>query len=166
MSETQNIAQEATGSTETGAQWEAEDLDAGNAPEGSESVEHEDAADDANPNREAAKWRTKLRESEAQVATLTGQLEAAQRAFAEHLASADGLKPEALWASGVELADLLAEDGRPDAGKVAEAVDAARSKLGIRRGPKVNPAQGSSANMGTVKQDPGNAWQQLLRGGR
>lgn len=160
----ENMAQEAAGATETGAQWEVDDGDAGNAPDGSQSVEHEDG--DSNPNREAAKWRTKLRESEAQVATLTGQLESAQRAFAEHLASADGLKPEALWASGVELADLLSEDGRPDAGKVAEAVESAREKLGIRKGPKVNPAQGSSANMGPVKQDPGNAWAELLRGGR
>jgi len=71
-------------------------------------VEKPEAASAA---REAAKWRKQFREAESQVAALTERLTALQRREVERLASADMADPEDLWRSGVELTELLDEDG-------------------------------------------------------
>jgi len=82
-------------------------------------VEKPEAASAA---REAAKWRKQFREAESQVAALTERLTALQRREVERLASADMADPEDLWRSGVELTELLDEDGNVDQGKVTETV--------------------------------------------
>lgn len=90
-----------------------------------------DGDGEGTPNREAAKWRTKLRDTEAERDALAAQLEAMRRAAIDGHVTTMGMKPAALWASGAQLADLLGEDGTPDTAKVAAAVEAAKESLGV-----------------------------------
>lgn len=102
------------------------------------------AADDDGdgPGREAAKYRRRLRSAEAERDRLAGQVESLQRAAVERLATADKLRPAALWASGAELADLLGDDGTVDTSKVSDAIEAARQQLGIPTPPSGNYVRG------------------------
>lgn len=79
---------------------------------------------------EAAKYRRKLREAEKERDQLAARLEATQRAQAESLITATGVKPAAVWAA-TNLADVLDDDGAVDPGKVTAAVTAARDSFGI-----------------------------------
>lgn len=90
-------------------------------PPGDVGRDSADGGDDRGGNREAAKYRTKLREAEAQRDTLSGRLEALQRREAERLAAAHLADGADLWrGDGVELAALLDDDGNLDPAKVAE----------------------------------------------
>ena len=95
-----------------------------------------EAADghDDGPGREAAKYRLRLREAEAERDALAGRLEAAQRREAERLA-ADLSQPGDLWLlGGVTLADLLTDDGEVDPAKVQAATAAVLdARPGLRR---------------------------------
>jgi hypothetical protein len=106
-----------------------ENPDAG-AEDGSEVDEDQDDAADGS-GREAAKYRRRLRAAETERDRLSEQVVSLQRAEVERLATADDLRPAALWASGVELADLLTDDGTVDAAKVSAAIGVAREQLGI-----------------------------------
>ncbi|ETZ58165.1 hypothetical protein L841_0078 [Mycobacterium sp. MAC_080597_8934] len=86
---------------------------------------------DDNPNHEAAKWRTKLRDAESQNTALAAQLENMQRAAIDTQVTAFGIKPAAFWASGAEIADLLNDAGVPDPEKVQKAAAAAKDTLGL-----------------------------------
>ncbi|TDL01542.1 hypothetical protein EI067_00375 [Mycobacterium paragordonae] len=106
----------------------------------------DDAGDGDGPGREAAKYRRRLREAETERDRLSERIESLQRAEIERLATAAGLRPAALWASGPELADLVADDGTVDASKVSAAIGATREQLGIPAppvGPRV-PKEGRS----------------------
>ena len=89
---------------------------------------------------EAAKYRRQLREVEAERDGLLTQLEGIRRTQAERLAGAQGLTAAALWGSGANLADLLAEDGTVDPQAVQGAVKTARLVLGIGVSPTVHAA--------------------------
>ena len=106
------------------------------APEGAED-EHQDADDTKAQNAEAAKYRRRLRDAQAELKSVTAQLDAVQRQQAESLIAASGVKPEAIWAV-TELAGVLDDDGSVSEEKIAEAVTAAREKFGIAK-----PAKGS-----------------------
>src|SRR5690606_38956579 len=94
--------------------------------------------------REAAKYRRRLREVEAERDRLAGQVEALQRGVIERLCSEKfKLKPEALWAAGYTVADLVDEGGRPDEDKVERAVYATAEKFGIRGFGNVVPRAGT-----------------------
>ncbi len=83
-------------------------------------------------NREAAKYRRRLRDTEAERDQLAQRVESMQRTEVERLAAVALLKePRALWAAGTELADLLAEDGTVDPEKVTAAIKHTREHLGI-----------------------------------
>lgn len=99
------------------------------ASEVAEPVAETDADD--KPGREAARYRRQLREVEAERDGLAVQLEALRRAEVDQLTGAVGVRPEALWAAGTNMADLLAEDGTIDPERVGAAVKAACSTLGI-----------------------------------
>lgn len=83
------------------------------------------------PGREAAKYRRRLRDVEAERDSLKATVVALQRAEVDRLAAGADLRPAALWASGPELADLLGDDGTVNQVKVAAAISAARETLGI-----------------------------------
>lgn len=103
-----------------------------------------DAPKEGGGNSEAAKWRRRLRDAEAERDALTERLAGLQRAEAERLAGEHIAKSSALWAAGVDLADLLTDEGQVDPEKVAAAAAQARDTLGVeapRRRPRPNPAQ-------------------------
>ena len=95
-------------------------------------------------NREAAKYRRRLRETEQERDRLTAQVEALQRSEIERAAAAEQIKPAALW-SVTELADLLAEDGTVDADKLTAGIQAAREVLGLPA-PRRNHVPGEGRN--------------------
>lgn len=73
--------------------------------------------------REAARYRTRLREAEAQRDTLAARVEAMQRAEVARLAGARLSQGADVFDVGrVDLADLLDEDGAVDTTKVENAV--------------------------------------------
>lgn len=116
--------------TQTAETSEASPEDDSEVDEDQDGDDQDDDASDG-PGREAAKYRRRLREAETERDRLAGQVESLQRAEVERLATVDGLRPAALWASGVELADLLTDDGTVDASKVSVAIAGARESLGI-----------------------------------
>lgn len=95
--------------------------------EGQEEPQEEDG------NREAARYRRRLRDTEADRDRLAAQVEALQRAEINRLAEREGIKPEALWASGAKLAEMLTADGAVDPGRVTVAANAAEQTLGLNR---------------------------------
>ncbi len=121
-------------------------------------------ADDADtvPGREAAKWRKQLREVEAERDSLVGKVEALQRAQVDAAAAVHGIKPQALWAAGAQLADLVGDDGTPDQEKIAAAVAAAREQLGIDERPPKRPARGGLTSGASVPREPVNKWREAF----
>lgn len=118
----------------------------GSAEDNSDVAEDQDDDAGDGSGREAAKYRRRLRDAEAARDQLAEQVESLQRSEVERLATVDGLRPAALWASGVELADLLGDDGTVNAAKVSAAIEASRKQLGIPAppvGPRV-PKEGRS----------------------
>lgn len=115
------------------------------AQDDAEGSTETDEGDEGRTGAEAAKYRRRLREAEAERDTLAARVEALQRAEVER-AAADALaRPEALWAAGTELGDLLTEDGTVDPQRVAQAAAEARDRLGLapaRRTPRADPTQG------------------------
>lgn len=87
-----------------------------------------DAAVEPTPNHEAAKYRARLRQAEADLERLTGQLADAQRGHVEALISAV-IPAETFWKI-VDPADVLDDSGAVDTDKVSAAIVKARQELG------------------------------------
>lgn len=109
------------------------------AENGAEGENDGGGDDSAEPRGRAARYRdraqaaeAKVAEVEAQSAELAATIERLQRLHVETAVAAAGVKPGAVFAVS-ELADLLDEDGLPDAAKIDAAIDAAREQLGVRR---------------------------------
>jgi len=126
--ETENTDQATTEAIEAEQTPEATP-EAEQAPE--QEPEAETGKEPQNASREAARWRKQLRETETERDNLVGQVEALRRAEVDRLAEGHKIRPEALWASGVELAALLNDAGTVDAKKVAVAVGEADERLGL-----------------------------------
>lgn len=123
------------------------------APQVHEDTEHEKTPETG--NREAAKYRTRLREAEAERDTVRGELDTAhatverlQRALVETTVASDLVDPADLWRhGGVEVSELLADDGTPDPEKVAAVVSdilAERRHLARPRTPRPDMTQGGT----------------------
>ena len=85
----------------------------------------EQEAPEGTSNAEAAKYRRRLRETEAERDSLTTALDAYRRRDVEQAAEAAGLaRGGDLFDAGTQLVDLLAEDGTVDTDKVQEAAEA------------------------------------------
>lgn len=110
-------------------------------------------------NREAAKYRRQLRDAEAQRDQLAARLQTMQRTEVERLVADQLAKPAALWAAGVQLADLVNEAGDIDPAKVAIAVTAAIDALGLSRG--ADPTFTTGAQGHAVA--PAAGWADVLR---
>ena len=90
--------------------------------------------------REAAKYRKRAQEAEAERDQLRDRLTTAHRTIAE---SMTGLrKPSALWATGTTVDDLLDDDGDLDPIKVQAAARTVVDELGIATAPKPDRSQG------------------------
>lgn len=125
--------------------------------------------DESKAGREAARYRTQLREAEGQRDTALASLKAARQQLVE--GSKTGLqKPDALWAAGVDVDTLFDDDGRMDPEKVKATVAEQIERLGLaqepfwrRRGlPAPDPTQGVGSH------DPGGEtdWGQTIRASR
>lgn len=119
---------------------EATPKSADTTPEPTETTPGDKAA------REAAKYRRRLREVEAERDRLAEQVQALQRAEIERLSYDEHrVKGAALWAGGYQVADLIGEDGRPDEAKVAAAAKDVAERFGIdQRGGVYVPAEGKT----------------------
>jgi len=85
----------------------------------------DDTTNTNNSNAEAAKYRRRLREVEAERDTLSSTLQAARRREVDRLSSATLADPDDLHVLGqVDVGELLDDDGHVDAGKVDVAVKA------------------------------------------
>lgn len=121
--------------TDPGAPVEAADspaeLPEAVTPDEDTPEESDDDQGEETGSKEAARYRRKLRDTEAERDALAARLDTLQRAEAERLAAAELIKPVALWAGGAELADLLDADGNVDPEKVKACAYAVRVDLGI-----------------------------------
>lgn len=116
-----------------------------------------------NSGREAAKYRTRLRETEQARDQLQERVQSMQRREVERLA-ATLAKPEALWAVGTKLEDLLDADGDVDPTKVHEVVEQATNSFGLAPAPRVpSPDSGQGPRPGSTGAAP-ISWQDALRG--
>lgn len=141
-------------------------------PEVTDQVpDDETPPEESTPNREAARYRTQLRESQAETEALRGQVRAMQRAELERVAtSGDGIRlhrASDIWPddAGTDLSELLDEDGRIDADAVRGVIEAAtadrpylRADIKVRRS---DPSQGAGANV----MDPPASWANVLQAG-
>jgi hypothetical protein len=120
-------------------------------------------ADEAGPNAEAARYRTRLREAEAERDSIAGRLTGYQRAEAERLASAGLSRASDLWLDGLDVAELLDDGGQVDADKVGRAVAAVldgRPQLAaVVKRPRPDMSQGVHAPAAD------SGWQSVLKGG-
>lgn len=128
--------------------------DTAEAPAGDGSDDQDDAEDQDDDaggkgNKEAARYRRRLRDAEAERDALKATVESLQRAEVDRLATDAGLRPAALWANGAEVGELLADDGTVDAARVAAAIAAARETLGIPNPPpRGNVVKGEGRSVG------------------
>lgn len=93
----------------------------------------EDGDDDHGGNREAAKYRRRLRDVEAERDGLLARLETMQRTEAERLAAKHLAKGAALWIGETSLADVLDADGNVDPVKVANRAQTVRDEYGVEK---------------------------------
>lgn len=90
------------------------------------SEDGDGATDRGERSREAAKYRTRLRDAEAARDTLSERLSTMQRREVERLAAGHLADAADIWRDGLELDTLLGEDGHLDSAKVVEAAKAVR----------------------------------------
>lgn len=117
---------------------------------------------DGGSNREAARYRRQLRETEAERDALREQVEGMRRAEVDRLAQQHHrIGVAALLATGTQLADLMTDSGTVNAEALKVAVERARAELGINdRSALVIPASGT----GEGSPDSGASWGGVLRG--
>lgn len=113
----------------------------------------DDAPEGGKLSREAAKWRTKFRDAEQQIAGQTATIERLQRLHVDAAITAAGVKPAAVHAL-TELADLVGEDGLPDADKITAAVAKARDELGITKPNPIREHRRNGLQSGAGVQPP------------
>jgi hypothetical protein len=119
-------------------------------------------------SREAARYRTRLRETEAERDQLRERLERYERAEVERLASAAGLAvPADLWALGTQIEHCRAEDGSIDAETVNGLVaDLLRDRPQLRAQPRGDLGIGRGGTAAGSMRQPKLGLSQLLKPGR
>lgn len=123
------------------------------ASEAGDDEEPDEEPDEASKaGREAAKYRRRLRETEAERDALAQRVTDLQRSVVDGIVTASGEgggrmhSAEPFWAGGVDLDTLLDDEGRVDTTKVLEAVDDVAKRFGIRRRPRPNYVSGEGSN--------------------
>ncbi len=112
----------------------------------------QDGQTDSSPNREAAKWRRRLRDTESERDKLAETVTTLQRQQVESMLGGR-VRPAALWAVS-ELSEMLNESGSPTPELVEAAIEKAKLTLGIRPA-MVHPASLRSGAANTPpRQDP------------
>jgi hypothetical protein len=134
-------------------------------PTNPEAAQNLDDAPDAQPdnaNREAAKYRTRLCDTEAERDALAQRVERLQRKELERVAGAHLASPaDLLTLSGNELSDYLTPEGELDADKVhADAQVILAERPGLRpNAAAIDPTQGMGG--GTKAAEP--TWGEYLK---
>ncbi|MDT5076773.1 MAG: hypothetical protein QOJ80_1410 [Mycobacterium sp.] len=101
---------------EVRAELDADDESA--AAEPHDAPTDDDQRPDDTTGNEAAKYRKRLRATEAERDTLVGRLESLQRSEIERLAAGHLVDAADFWRDGATVADVLGEDGNVDPAKV------------------------------------------------
>lgn len=92
--------------------------------DGTDTTEDQSDADPADKaGAEAAKYRRRLRETEAERDNLLARVEHLQRGEIERLITGKLTDPADIWRDGAQLADLLDDDGDIDPDKVTTLLD-------------------------------------------
>lgn len=126
--------------------------------------QHDEGDQDRTSNREAAKYRTRLREVEGERDGLVARVERMQHAEVARLVGDRLAVPDDVFGFGLTLADLLGDDGEVDPELVNTAVV---GLLGSRPGLAVVPDKPRFPDMGggrrgsTIETGPG--WSDLIR---
>lgn len=118
---------------------------------------HDDAQKGAQESSEGkGKYRERLAAAEAERDRLAGVVAAMQQAEVDRIVEGEGLRPAVIKAAGVDLADLLTEDGTVNVEAVQQAAGVARDELGLGpRSPMPDPNQGQ---MGGSEAGAGDTW--------
>lgn len=105
--------------------------------------------------KEAATYRRRLRETEARLAEVEAKWEAVCRGQVEQIATdVHWPNPAAVWLLGLDLADVLDDDGKVDLEKAREAVRKLGKLNGIGDGPRrpaPDPTLGVSGSPGVPR---------------
>lgn len=99
-------------------------------PEAVEPIPGEDV-DDSRGHRDAAKYRRRLRETEAERDQLAAAVDQMRRREVERIAERIVLKPASIWAASIDVNTLLDDAGNIDSEKAAVAIQQARQVLGL-----------------------------------
>ncbi|WP_456789764.1 hypothetical protein [Cellulomonas sp. P5_C5] len=110
---------------------------------------------DRRANAQAARYRRQLRTVEEERDELAARLQGMQRAEVERVAADLLAQPAALWATGVDVAEFIDEDGHVDADKVTAAARVAVEALGLAHPPRTplpdrSQGQGPNAPIGSA----------------
>lgn len=113
--------------------------------DGDSPEDGDDGGDIAKARRQAANYRTQLRETQAERDqlrdSLTGQMRAVIDWRAAHHPSG-ALDPALLDAAGLDMTELADEAGNLDMAKVDDFIEATAARFSVRRAFKPNRAQG------------------------
>ncbi|WP_116248180.1 hypothetical protein [Nocardiopsis sp. FIRDI 009] len=125
------------------------------APRDTDDTDHGQTGD-SKPHREAARYRTQLRATEAERDALAGRLETLQRAEAErHAQGGNGLHNGAdLWVFGTDVSELLDDDGRVSPDKVNERVNTILDERPYLRRQRFHGTADGGARRGTTTRTP------------
>lgn len=133
------------------------------------ATQEDDSAptDDATEGREAAKYRRKLRAAETELETVRAQVDALRRTEIGRVLKDERrpIKPEAIFAAGIDMQEMLTEDGAIEPAAVLAAVDKAAAVLGIPARLPVAPPANDQGNVGSALPTSSTAsWGDVLRG--
>lgn len=100
-----------------------------------EPVDNSDDTEGGKVHREAAKYRTQLRETEATLETMTGQRnQLAQQVIENNLGN---LRPAVFWKLAGDVTDYIKDDGTVNLEKVTKTAKTIGDDLGINTGPTI-----------------------------
>ena len=104
-----------------------------------EPVDNSDDTEGGKVHREAAKYRTQLRETEATLENITGQRnQLAQQVIENNLGN---LKPAVFWKLAGEVTDYINDDGTVNTAKVESTAERIADDLGITMTGPIIPGQ-------------------------
>lgn len=115
------------------------------SPDTEEPVDNSDDAEGGKVHREAAKYRTQLRETEATLETITGQRNQLAQQVIEH--QIGNLKPNVFWKLAGDVTDYINNDGTVNTSKVTKTAETISDDLGLKTGPVI---PGQEKRPGTI----------------
>lgn len=104
--------------------------------------DHDDGGDLAKARRQAAGYRTKLRDTEAERDTLTARIAAMEAATVASALATAGLDARLWKAADVDLTEFRSEAGVLDMAALIDRATALRREFGMPDRPRPNPQQG------------------------